>query len=373
MRLLVNFVFAPPVGHAIEALHYAFGYHRADPDLHIDVALHAATPHELARLCPYIDNVYPIDVDLFGAQYDAPAAVQALPKQWDWIVDDDRGHVDALRGFFPGLARYYDACAAYFDVANPIGFAGSAPPAYAGGTGFRLHLPEGNLQSARDRLGEDGAPRIAVLPGGSAPRAYYPSTRSWAMILQALQRRYPQATFCMIGKLAQDARTSTSFGRAEFDAVRASVDRAVEAIDIPLVDQLSTVAECDVLVSPHSGFGMAALAVGTPWLTISGNKWPEFYFPGTPFYSVLPDLARFPCYTGIEPEPEMVEDDGPRSPSMSYERLRSDLDEIVAGAERLIEGEWDLEAALRDHADRLVRMYGGDRSRIYSIDRVLPV
>jgi hypothetical protein len=111
--------------------------------------------------------------------------------------------------------------------------------------------------------------------------------------------------------------------------------------------------------------------VGAPWLTLSGNKWAEFYFPGTPFYSVLPDLERFPCYTGIEPEPPMVPDDGPRSPSMSRERIEADLEEIVAAAAQLIEGEWDLPAALRDHTDRLVRMYGGDRSRIYSIDNVL--
>ena len=44
---------------------------------------------------------------------------------------------------------------------------------------------------------------------------------------------------------------------------------------LPVIDQLATVAACDVLVSPHSGFGMAARAVGTPWLSIAGNRWPE--------------------------------------------------------------------------------------------------
>ncbi|HVX46237.1 MAG TPA: hypothetical protein VHC49_20260 [Mycobacteriales bacterium] len=370
MRLLVNFVFAPPVGHAIEALHYAFGYHRANPDLQIDLACHADTPYELADLCPYIQNVYPIAVDFFDPQYDAADALAQLPREFDWVVDDNRGHVDGLRQFFPGLANYYDSCADYFRVSNSFGFAGAAPPAYSGGTGFRLEMPAAKRQQARERLGS-GGPRIAVLPGGSAPRANYPSVRSWSMILRALQDRYPGATFCFVGKLAADGRTSTSFDRAEFDEVRAEVKRSVEAVDIPLIDQLSVVAECDVLISPHSGFGMAALAVGAPWLTISGNKWPEFYFPGTPFYSVLPDLARFPCYTGIDPEPAMVEDDGPRSPSMSRERIAADLPEIIAGAAKLIDGDWDLPAALEEHTERLMRMYGDDRSRIYSIDNVL--
>lgn len=371
MRLLINFVFAPPVGHAIEALHYAHGYHRADPDLQIDLAVHAATPYELANLCPYIQNVYPIDVDLIDPEFDPMSVLGGLPREWDWVVDDDRGHMEGLRQFFPGLARYYDACADYFTVGHPIGFAGATPPDYAGRTGFRLPLPEQNQQRARELLGTDGT-KIAVLPGGSAPRPYYPSVDSWTMILQALQERYPDATFCFLGKLAEDARTSTSFGRDEFDRVRAGVNRSVEAVDIPLIDQLSTVAECDLLISPHSGFGMAALAVGAPWLTIAGNKWPEFYFPGTPFYSVLPDLDRFPCYTGIsEPDPPMVQDDGPRTPSMSSERLRSDLAEIVSGAVKLIEDDWDLDAALEDHAERLTRTFHGDRSRIFSIDNAL--
>ncbi len=371
MRLLINFVFAPPVGHAIEALHYAFGYHRADPTLQIDLACHADTPYELAELCPYIQNVYPVQVDLFDPQFDAARVLAGLPREWDWVVDDDRGHHDGLRRYFPGLACYYDAGADYFSTAGPIGFAGSAPPVYTGGPGFRLALPDERRRRARDLLGT-GGPKIAVLPGGSARRSSYPSIRSWVMILQALQHRYPDVTFCFVGKLATDGRTSTSFGRDEFDQVRASVKRSVEAVDIPLIDQLSTVAECDLLLSPHSGFGMAALTVGAPWLTISGNKWPEFYFPGTPFRSVLPDLDRFPCYAKIdEPDPPLVEDDGPRSPSMSYQRLQADLDEIVAGAVALIEDEWDLPAALRDHTERLVELFDGDRSRIFSIDNML--
>lgn len=67
MRPLINFVFAPPVGHMIEELHYAFGYH---PSLHIELACHAATPYELASLCPCIQNVHPVEVDLFDPHVD---------------------------------------------------------------------------------------------------------------------------------------------------------------------------------------------------------------------------------------------------------------------------------------------------------------
>jgi hypothetical protein len=36
-RLLVNFLYAQPVGHAIEALHYRLGYHAADPSREVAV------------------------------------------------------------------------------------------------------------------------------------------------------------------------------------------------------------------------------------------------------------------------------------------------------------------------------------------------
>ena len=176
--------------------------------------------------------------------------------------------------------------------------------------------------------------------------------------------------FCLLGKLRQDGRTATSFGRAELGELAASVPVSVDAVDLPIVDELAAVAACDVLVAPHSGFGMAALAVGTPWLSIAGNLWPEYYFNGVPFYSVLPDVRRFPAYTGLGPEPEPVDDDGPRSPSMCRERIEADLDEITEGAARLIERRWPAEDALADHVARMLALRGGRADRIWSVDSV---
>jgi hypothetical protein len=143
---------------------------------------------------------------------------------------------------------------------------------------------------------------------------------------------------------------------------------AVDIVDAPLTDQLSTVAGCDVSVSPHSGFGMAALAVGTPWLSIAGNRWPEYYFNGVPFYSVMPDINRFPCYTLLEADPPMVSEDGPRSPSMCTEWITQDLPAIVEGVARLVEGRWDHPTALADHFDRLLRLREGSTEGIWSVD-----
>jgi hypothetical protein len=371
--VLVNFVYCHPVGHMIEALHYCHGYHRASPSLRIGLAVNAATPAELAALCPYIDDVYPVTLDLLDPAPDL-GALDQIPAGWDWVVDDDRGHQKQQRAIFPGLGAYYDRAGERFAAGGSVvGMAGAPPPRYSAGEEFRLHLPGPALASARQRL-HDAAPgvgpRIGVLPAGSGPRGNYPSVRSWRLVLGALSRRWPDAVFCLVGKLRNDGRTATSFGRPELDELAASVPGSVDAVDLPLIDELAFVAECDVFVSPHSGFGMAALAVGTPWLSLGGNLWPEYYFNGVPFYSVLPDVHRFPAYTAFGPEPEPEDDDGLRSPSMCRARIEADLDEIIEGAARLIERRWPADEALADYVARLLALREGRGDRIWSVDNV---
>jgi hypothetical protein len=51
-RLLLNFSYAQPVGHAVEALHYANGYHLGGAE--VSVALNAATPGRARRHLDYV-------------------------------------------------------------------------------------------------------------------------------------------------------------------------------------------------------------------------------------------------------------------------------------------------------------------------------
>ncbi len=349
-KLLVNFVYAHNVGHAIEALHLAHGHHRADPSLSISVALNASTPVELASLCPFVSAVHPVTLDLFDPSV---PFVADLPRAFDFVVEDGRMSQPEQRALFPGLTAYYDACRTRFGVT-------SAAP-YSPGEHFRLALPSAPA---------DGL-RIAVLPGGSANRSLYPSVASWELILRALASRFPSATFVFLGKLGSaDGRTSTTYSADEIARMRACVE-SESALDLPLIDQLTVVAGCDVFVSPHSGFGMAALAAGTPWLSLAGNAWPEYYFNGVPFYSVLPDVARFPAYTGLSPLPDPVEDDGPRSPSMCADRIRADLDELVEAAAKLIAKTWPYETALAHYAQGMLRIRNGDPTQVWSWDHIL--
>jgi len=269
------------------------------------------------------------------------------------------------------MAAYYDASDTHFRVTRARGVAGAEPPAYRPHQRVVLNLPEAPRARARRRLAGQG-PRIAVMAGGSDARALYPSVASWEKILHALAVQHPDAVFCLVGKLGtSDGRTSTRFARAEVDRLFGAVQCGVDAFDLPLFDQLALVEACEVFIAPHTGFGMAALAVGTPWLALSGNRWPEFFYNNVPFYSVLPDPDRFPCYHQLEPGPPLVADrdgEGPRSPSMCADRIDDDLDELLRAAGLLIERQLSYDQAMAGHFQRLQRFFHGRAPLIWSVD-----
>jgi len=371
--LLVHFWYAHPVGHAIEALRYCLGYSRANPDMRVSLALNYATPTELGRLCPFIDVTYPIRQRFADPDADPLQALAHVPIEWDWIVDDARRGQPEQLAAFPGLGRYYASSDTYFRARRGRGTAGAEPPAYAAHQQLALDLPQECRERARLRL-EGSGPRIALMPAGSGPRHWYPSATSWELIVHALLEEHPDALVCFVGKRAHDERTATSFGRDELDRLRRASPVHADCFDDDLITQLAMVEACDLFMSPHTGFGMAALAVGTPWLALSGNSWPEYFFNDVPFYSVLPDPDRFPCHNAFGPEPPAVEQDsdgeGRRSPSMSAERVRAGLVELLQAASALLDRRLPFEVALEDHFRRLLQFYGGDRSRIWSIDGI---
>jgi hypothetical protein len=300
----------------------------------------------------------------------APAAV---PRDWDWVVDDARRSVPEQLAAFPGMAAYYAGSDAHLRARLGRGLAGASPPAYLPNQRLVLELPEASRAVARRLLAGSGV-RIVVLPAGGAAPWLYPSAASWESILEALLRQHPRATICLVGKLAEDGRTTARVGRSLIDQLRAVSPAVLDCFDLPLEDELALVEACDLFVSPHSGFGMAALSVGTPWLTLAGNRWPEYFYNGVPFYSVLPDPERFPCYTGLDGDPPATASDsdgeGRRSLSMSAARVRADLGELLEAAGMLIEGRLSYERALETHFERLLRFHRGDRERIWSIDGI---
>jgi hypothetical protein len=366
--LLVNYWYAPPVGHAIEALRYCLGYKAATPDMRVSVLLNEAAPVELARCCPFVDEVYAVPYRGFLVPDGDPvAALAAAPRGWDWVLDNHRemqeDH-DAFRGF----RAFYDAAREHFQPRLGRHWTGGEPPAYLP----HEQLPEAARASAERTL--RGRPAISVvLAGSSAERHLYPSASSWQLILDALVRQHPGVAICLIGKLGEDGRTTSRVGRAELERLKRAVPAAIDCFDRPLLEQLAIVEASDLHVSPHSGFGFAAAAVGTPWLSISGGRWHEYFFNGIPFYAVLPDTDRYPCFDWAGPLPLLEADEdgeGPRTPSMSAARIQDDLPELLHGAKLLIERRLSYEDALGDYFPRLLAAYKGDRPRVFSFDGI---
>lgn len=358
MELLVNFWYAHPVGHAVEALRYCLGY-AGDDELEISLLLNGATATELGSCAPFLKETYAVDyVDFLGRTGDPDAALAHVPRDWDYVLDDQRSRQTDQLAFAPGLRAYYQAAHRHFRARVRHGTAGSEPPQYIPNRQLRLELP-------RQRELPHGT-RIAVLPAGSSEPARYPSPASWRLMLEALAAELPGAVICLVGKLERDGRTSTSWSRGQLESLGADIS----AVDEPLLDQLALVEACDLFVSPHTGFGLAALAVGTPLLTLSGGPWHEWFFNGVPFYSVIPDTRRYPAYMQLAEQPDPVEDDGPRTPSMSRARIADDLPELLEAARLLVEGRLTYEDSLRGYFARLLAAYQGDASRIFSFDDV---
>lgn len=250
-------------------------------------------------------------VDFLGRSGDPDAALAEVPPDWDYVLDDERSRQPAQLEF-GGVRAFYQASHRHFRARIRHGTAGSEPPAYVPNRRLRLELP-GELRG----------------------------------------------------------RTSTSATEEGLDRIAAAARNVVRAIDLPLLEQLAFVEVCSLFVSPHTGFGCAVLAVGTPWLALSGGPWHEWFFNDVPFWSVIPDTERYPCFTQLsEEQPAPVDDDGPRTPSMTRARIEQDLPELLEGARLLADGRLEYDEALRRYFRGLVEAYGGDRSRVFPFDGI---
>jgi hypothetical protein len=370
-RILVDFFYAQPVGHVIEALHHCLALHLAGPRREISLLLNAAAPTELSQLCPFVSETYPIDAPFVEPAPDAERSLLDVPRRWDRVLDDPRRHQAIQLELFAGMRDHYAASDRRFASRLGRGVLGYEPPSRARHERLRLSLPERARQAAAQRLSSDAGATVALMPTGSSPRAHYPSVASWELILDALAGALPELRVLLVGRSARDTRTSSSLTRRERQHLLSHPVAPVDLFDVALFEQLAAVDAADVFLSPHTGFGMAALAVGTPWLALSGGRWFEWYFNRVPFRSIIPDTARYPCFSQFAAEvPAPDGDDGERVRSMTRSRVEDDLDRIVVAARELVGGTVSYERCLDDYFADLVDAHGGDVSSLWSFDNV---
>lgn len=365
-RLLVDWSTYPPVGHVIEGLQIAGAYAAANPGLSVSLALPHRSPLELAECCDFLDAVYPVMFDPTETGFPADPYAE-VPRDFEFTYRCYRRDDPVESAKFPHLARLSEAAAAHF-----------AAPGNAPGLPFRLEqhlrlrLPAQALQEAERILApcSGSGPVLAVLLSGGGERAGYPSTGSWLLMLRELRAAWPDATIVLIGKTAgAHGRRSSAMPRGDAAELMAAVG-AVDGYDLPLLVQLALIHRAALLFSPHSGFSFAALAVGTPWLTLSGGPWFEYFHNGVPFHSLLPDTARFPSFGGVGHRIADSDGSGVREASMTRERIEGTIPELLEAADDLIEGRRDYEQCLADYFPRLLSALGGDKTALASWDRV---
>ena len=353
--LLVNYVYWQPVGHAIEALRYSLGYHLASPEADVSVVLNKHTAVILTRLCPWIKNTYIVDIPDDDIRV-TPDLYTHIPKSWDWVVNDGRSKsTDYCPGAF---YEYYQQANKYFEVRIASDYCGGDKVQYSPAPHLLLKIPGENISYAERKMHSTKI-KIAIVLAGNKDLEFFPSLRSWEKIIDALYSKFGSGlSIYLVGKLRRQHKdTLSGVERSTVDRLLGKYLRSVDCFDIGLLNQLAIVQKCDLFISPHTGFGFAVQSVGTPWLTISGGTWAEYFFNYVPFYSVLPDPAKYPCYDGKNDYIVKDKDGTRRIKSMLEQRIDDDLDQIVRGAEILINKEWDFDRCMRDHLRRMKQYY----------------
>lgn len=202
-RLLVDWVYAPPVGHAIEAFKFACGYARANPDLEVSLLLNSRSAPELAECVPGVARAYLIDLDDFAAPTGRRPSLEAVPQEWDHLFYDPRQ--DHSMPGWPPYNHYRAEARRYFRAGRVWNTGGAAgfPPRLQ--RPLALSLPPGAKEYADAVLSAGRSPRISLLfapgggllaSGGRGPFARTPPIPFWRSMIRSLLAEYPPPSWC---------------------------------------------------------------------------------------------------------------------------------------------------------------------------------
>jgi len=303
--LLVNWVYYRPVGHALEGLKVARDYFEADKDLKISVLLNSEMPYEIGALCPWVEKVYIADVKEL-AEYGLQAkCLEKIPAYWDFVVSDDR-LMHSLNSYSEELKSANQTIIKYLQSriwkGNRHFPQHENMPHIKFDTEMRFDVPD-NAKEFIAKYKHNGL-KICILPAGSNADRIYPEVRWWVKMMKSVTNSFPDTRFYMTGAKNKNGNRSESYTFSDDDIslILSEIDNVENCFDIGILNQIALLEYCDLLISPHSGFAFLACCVNTPWLSISGARWPEYFYNHIKFCSVLPSCKKYPCYTGMKEE-----------------------------------------------------------------------
>ena len=368
--LLLNWIYYRPVGHAVEAFAAAADFVAADPDLEVHVLVNSHSPSELGGNCPWVAATHAVDVDeVVREGADAPCLAD-VPTTWDYVVESERllhnrpSYTDAFIRCHE-VIRQATVARLWSGIRGGPGEGTSKPPPYEPYASYRM-VPKADARAWASRYAQS-EPVISVVLGGSSAEPIYPRVDWWASVLSTLVDTFPGVRLLVTGVGREVAGRTATAGYTESDVARL-LDRvagAVNCYDVGLQRQLALVEVSDVLISPHTGFAFLAPSVGTPWLAVSGVRWPDLTYASVPFYAALPRCPEYPCFRNMLKECSEALESG-RQVACMGQALDERIPDVVRGVRLLLRSDFDLAAAVDLYEARALER-GICMERLYSL------
>gem|GEM_PF-622993 len=351
----MNWVFYRPVGHAIEALKMAKGYALANNDIEVYLLLNSDTPIELANTCAWIKKTYAISLKEVFEDGKEASCLKKIPKNWDYISTTDRARLLVKGRDWDELVKTQEILDTILTAKIAKGYVvyngmhGDSILPIVANPKVTLNIPY-NASVFAKKFSHRGA-TIAVMLGGSAGLKQSPSVEMWLKICQSLYKSIPKLKIYFTGvSKSIDGRTSTAgFTLEDVNFLISKLPNAESVYDVGLWNQIAFIKQCDVFLSPHTGFGFIPPLVGTKWLEIGTCPWPAYFLNDLPFYSVLPNCGSYPSGRNKENGCGKLLAEGKQSLCVSDDLLKKKIPEIVKGANLLLDKEFTYEKALQLH------------------------
>jgi len=355
----VNWVYYPPIGHAIEGLTHAHRFLKGTPELEIGVLLPSSTGTELGECLPENITVYPIDLSCFAEEEMSFSAFRELPRKWDYMFTDIR--LQNSTGWV-----VLDRCQASLREYVSAGITNSGWDC----TGFpnartlplALQLPREAVDYANGFTEDSEVHRIVLLPGSGSGFGRTPSIPFWNSLITSLTESIQDVEIVLIGALAPGRSNTRGIAPEDVSDLETKYPNVKNAFDKGLLNQLALAARSDLCISPHSGMTFAIQCIGTPCLYLSGQC-REYWFNGVPFVSIFPECDRYPCnWPPLESQPmhairtECIEREKAQEPHlcMGDSMLGSRIPDILRATKQLLSNELGFHDCLRKHQEQLV-------------------
>lgn len=367
-KLLLNFVYYRPVGHAVEAPKYAKGYYEGSKgDIEIHLLLNADTPVELAEACPWITKTFAIDIREVMDKKEQAVSLKDIPREWDYVISDSR-----VTGFQKGwdeddlmqaqavLQKYFTAekDQGYTVPFSPLNSADTSTQVlpYSLNSPIHLAIPT-QAKDFAQRYSHNG-PKIALMLGGSAGDKQSPSTEMWLKVCQALLESIPDLKLYFTGltQALGNKTTTIDFTLDDVHALAAKLPNVEVVYNVGLWNQLALIESCDIFLSPHTGFAFLAPTVGTSWLALSNCRWQEYLFNNVPFYSVIPDCGSYPAQKETEIGCGKLLAEDKKALCMTDELLEKKIPEIVEGVKLLLNSNFTYDKAMELYLEKLQKL-----------------